>query len=101
MSVTMRIVQRYRITAEKEFWDLEAKFAELERRRPDFPKGRRMKPIAGGEPVNTLVWEGEFPTLADAHKALAFFEGDAEHEALFKLQGPLFESMRVEFYENR
>jgi hypothetical protein len=97
----MRIVQRYRITAEKEFWELEARFAELERRRPDFPKGRRMKPISGGEPVNTLIWECEFPTMEAAHKTLAFFDGDPEHEALFKLQGPLFEEMRVEFFESR
>lgn len=100
MSVTMRLLQRYRITAEREFLALEEEFAKLERRRPDFPKGRRMKPLAAAEPTNTLVWEGEFPTLDDAKRALALFEGDPEHGALIKRQGPLFESVRIEFYEN-
>jgi len=100
MSVTMRVIQRYRITAEREFLELEERFAALERRRPELPQGRRMKPLAAAEPNNTLVWQGEFPSLEAARKALTTFEGDPEHEALFKLQGPLFESVHVEFYDN-
>ena len=57
--------------------------------------------MSAGEPTNTLIWEAEFPTLEEAQQALILFEGDGEHEALFKLQGPLIESARVEFYENR
>jgi hypothetical protein len=99
MTVTMRVLQRFRIGDEREFMRLEHLFAELERRRPDFPKGRRLKPISASEPVNTLVWESDFATLDDARKALAFLSGDAEHEALLKQQLPLFEQVRVEFYE--
>ena len=99
MQVTMRVMQRYKITEEKEFMRLEHLFAELERRRPDFPKGHRLKPIAATEPVNTLIWEGDFPSLDAARKALTFFENDAEHEVLLKQQLPFFEQVRVEFYE--
>ncbi len=99
MSVRMRIIQRYDITKEKEFLELERKFMELERRRPDFPKGVRLKPLAASEPTNTLIWEGTFPTIEAARKTLDFFSGDAEHEALFALQLPLFREQRIEFHE--
>ena len=54
MSVTMRIIQQYDIRNEQAFLDLERKFAALEAARPDYPKGRRMKPLAGSMPTNTL-----------------------------------------------
>ena len=100
MSVTMRILQRFDVRHEKEFLELERQFAELEQRRPDYPKGRRMQPISGMLPCNTLVWECEFPDLDSARAALAFFEGDAEHEELFRKQSRFFEEVRVEFYNN-
>jgi len=99
MSIRLRLIQRYDITREKEFLELERQFADLERRRPDFPKGVRLKPLAAGEPTNTLIWEGTFPDIAAARKVLEFFSGDPEHEALFAKQLPLFESQRIEFYE--
>ena len=99
MSIRMRIIQRYDITKEKEFLALERQFMELERRRPDFPKGVRLKPLAATEPTNTLIWEGTFPTLDAAKRVLEFFSGDAEHEALFARQLPLFVEQRIEFYE--
>lgn len=99
MSLVMRIVQRYDITREAEWMDLERQFAALERARPDYPKGRRLKPLASHEPCNTLVWEAEFPTLDAAHAALAFFAGDAAHEALLEKARPLFEQVRIEFLE--
>ena len=41
MSITMRIMQRFDPTKEKEFMDLEKKFSELELDRPDYPKGKK------------------------------------------------------------
>ncbi len=99
MAVRLRLIQRYDITREKEFLDLERQFMELERRRPDFPKGIRLKPLAAGEPTNTMIWEGTFPTLEAARRVLDFFSGDAEHEALFAKQLPLFVEQRIEFLE--
>ena len=99
MSVIMRIVQRFEAKNEKSFMGLEKQFAQLERDRPDYPKGRRMQPISGIEPCNTLVWECEFPDIASARNALGFFEGDAAHEALLDKQLPYFEQVRIEFYE--
>lgn len=100
MSVTMRIVQRYDLPREKEFMDLEARFAALEAGRPDYPKGRRMKPLSAPEPCNTLIWECSFPDIAAARHALDFFAGDPAHEELFRQQAPLIQQVRVEFHED-
>lgn len=100
MSVTMRIIQRYDITREKEFLELEWRFAKLEAERPDYPEGKRMKPVAAGEPTNTLVWQCEFPDLAAAQEALDLFATDTAHAELAAKQHPLFEQVRIEFYEN-
>ena len=99
MSVVMRILQTFDARHEREFMELERRFAALEVRRPDYPRGRRLQPIAAAAPCNTLVWEAEFPDLDAARAVLAFFQGDAEHEALFRQQSPLFRDVRVEFYE--
>ena len=100
MSVTMRITQQYDVRHEKEFLALEREFAALEASRPDYPKGRRMKPISSSLACNTLVWECGFPDLEAARKALDFFAGDAAHEALFARQVPFFQNVHVEFFEN-
>lgn len=98
MSVTMRIIQRFSAAHERDFMALEKQFAKLEVARPDYPKGRRLQPISGREPSNTLVWECEFPDLSMAYKTLDFFAGDPAHEALLQKQQPFFEQVRVEFY---
>lgn len=100
MSVTLRVVQNYDIRHEKEFLELERSFAELERRRSDYVKGKRTKPISGPEPTNTLIWEGEFPNLKAAGEWLDFLSKDAEHDKLFVRQQPFFNSVRIELYEN-
>jgi hypothetical protein len=100
MSVTMRIIQQFDAAHEREFMELERKFAELETARPDYPKGRRLQPIAGGEPCNSLVWECKFPDLNAAFKVLDFFAGDGAHEALLQKQLPFFKQVKVEFYRN-
>ncbi|HVN79553.1 MAG TPA: hypothetical protein VMW38_11195 [Terriglobia bacterium] len=98
MRVTMRIIQRFTAPHEREFMALEKQFADLEAARPDYPKGRRLQPISGGEPCNTLIWECDFPDLNMAYKTLDFFAGDSAHEALLQNQLPFFEQVKVEFY---
>ncbi len=100
MSVTMRIIQRFDAGREREFMELERRFAELETSRSDYPKGRRLQPLAAAEPCNTLIWEAEFSDLEAARRALDFFSGDAAHEELLRQQAPLFQQVRVEFYRN-
>jgi hypothetical protein len=100
MSITMRVIQRFDFKHEEDFMALERKFAELEARRDDFPKGRRMQPIAATDVRNTLIWECEFPDLDSAQKALDFCVGDAEHDVLFKQQQPFFEWVKIEFFRN-
>jgi len=100
MPVTMRILQQFDVRKEKEFLELERRFAALERSRPELPQGRRMKPISGSEPCNTLVWQGEFASLDEARKALDSFAADEIHEELFAKQSEFFKSVKIEFYEN-
>ena len=100
MTITMRIVQQFDIRHEAEFMALEQQFAQLERSRPDYPQGRRLQPISGGEPTNTLIWEAEFPNLEAALSALDFFAGDADHEQLLTQQRPFFRQIKIEFCKN-
>lgn len=96
----MRILQQFDVRHETEFMELERKFAELERRRPDYPKGHRLQPISAAMPCNTFIWECEFPDLETARAALDFFHGDEEHEALFEKQVEFFQQVKIEFYQN-
>ncbi len=100
MSIIMRIVQQYEPGHEREFMDLEHKFVELEKRRSDFPKGKRMQPVSADEPVNTLIWEHEFPDIDTAFKTLDFFNGDREHDALFQQQVKFIKKVKIEFYKS-
>lgn len=99
MAVVMRIIQRFDPTRESEFLALERRFAALEARRPDYPKGTRLQPIAASEPCHTLVWECEFADIQSAHNTLSFFHGDAAHEELLSQQLPFFKDVRIEFYQ--
>lgn len=94
----LRFVQRFRPASQKAFMALEARFAALERRK-GLPRGRRSRPFAGREPVHTLVWECEFPSLAAAHEALARMAADPDHEQLLRRQIPYFLEAYTEIYE--
>ena len=100
MGIIMRLIQKFDAFNEKEFMALEKKFDDLEKKRPDYPKGKRMQPISAGEPVNTLIWQCEFPDIESAYKTLDFFSGDDEHEKLFELQSPLIKQVKIEFYKS-
>ena len=97
-TITMRIIQRFDPRHESQFMALEKRFAELEAARPDYPKGARLQPISAGEPVNTLIWECDFPNLDAAQRALDLFAGDGAHEELFRDQAPFINDVRIEFY---
>jgi hypothetical protein len=93
-------MQQFDATKEKEFMELEKKFAELESKRPDYPKGKRMQPLSASEPCNTLIWECTYPDIEAAYKTLDFFNGDASHEELLEKQLPFFKQVKIEFYRN-
>ena len=99
MAFILRFVQRYRPQDRAAFMALEAQFAAMERRRPDLPKARRSQPYAGREQTSTLIWECEFPTLAEAQDALAHLGADSEHEALYKQQVPYMAEAFTEIYD--
>lgn len=98
MAHVLRFVQRFRAADETAFLALEAEFAALERKK-DLPRGRRSRPYAGREPVHTLIWEHEFPSLDAAQQALAAMAADPDHERLLKKQLPYFLEAYTEIYE--
>lgn len=98
MAHVLRFVQRFRAADEAAFLALEAQFAALEREK-GAPRGRRSRPYAGREPVHTLIWEHEFPSLDAAQKALAVMTADPDHERLLKQQLPYFLEAYTEIYE--
>ena len=99
MAYIVRFVQHYHPEQRAAFMEVEAKFAAMEQRRTDWPKGRRSQPFAGREPSHTLIWESEFPSLAEAQAALSRISADAEHEALFREQAPYMTRTYTEINE--
>jgi hypothetical protein len=99
MGIVMRIIQQFDPDHEKEFMALEQKFDELEKKRPDYPRGKRMQPISAYEPVNSLIWQHEFPDIETAYKTLDFFSGDEGHETLFRQQVVFMKKVKIEFYK--
>ena len=95
----LRSIQEYAVGDREAFMELETRFADMERRRPDWPKGRRLQAYASGEATNALIWEAAFPTLADALAALTRIEADDEHAELSQRQAPLITRARTEIYE--
>ncbi len=98
MAYVLRFVQRFRAKDDAAFMALEARFADLERRK-GWPEGRRSRPFAGREPGNTLIWEREFATLEEVNRTLATLAGDPDHARLLKRQIPYFLEAWTEVYE--
>jgi len=98
MAYVLRFVQRFRAKDERAFMELEARFADLERRK-GWPRGRRSRPFAGREPANTLVWECELQTLEEVNRTLATLARDPDHARLLKRQIPYFLEAWTEVYE--
>ena len=88
MPYRLRFLQTYRPQDREAFLAAEARFVRLERDRPDLPQGRRHQPVTGRLATNTLIWECEFPTLADLHESLARLSADPQHGELFRDQVP-------------
>jgi hypothetical protein len=99
MPYILRFVQRYRPQDREDFMRLEALFAELEQRHPEFPKGRRSQPFAGKEPGNTLIWDCPFDTLAELNRALEILATSAGHTELYRQQVPYMTDAYTEIYE--
>ncbi len=86
MPFVLRFVQTYHPRDRVEFMKWEALFAAMEQRRDDLPKGRRSQPVRGQLPTNSLIWECDFETLADAQAAILSFSNDEEHQRLYQGQ---------------
>ncbi|MGC4233277.1 MAG: hypothetical protein QM594_09900 [Niabella sp.] len=100
MSIIMRIIQQFDPACEEKFMVLERQFDQLEKKEPDLPKGKRMQPFAAEEPVNTLIWQCEFPDMETACEALDRFKENETHELLFAQQAPYIRQVKIEFYKS-
>ena len=98
MSYKLRFVQTFKQEDAKEYLDLEKQFAEFEQRYPEVPKGKRYIPCTGRDASNTLIWECDFSSLEEAHKAQAFFLSDSRHEELFQQQSKYIIGTYTEIY---
>lgn len=99
MAVTLRSVQIFDPAHEAAFLELEARFAALERSRPDLPKGRRLRMVSGGPPGHTLIWECDFPDLASGWAVFSRYCNDPEHVALADQQRPYLRQSSLEILE--
>jgi hypothetical protein len=100
MGYKLRIAQNFDPAFEREYMELEASFARLEREAPEFPKGRRYTPYVGGEGLGCLIWEADFETMEDALAAKRFFENDDRHEDLYRKQAQYIKGCRFDIYRS-
>lgn len=82
----LRFVQRIKKEDQERFLEIEKKFIALEQADPSMPHGRRFVPLAGREPTNTLIWEGDFASCEEAMAALASIEANDTHTQLLQEQ---------------
>ncbi len=101
MAYKLRFVQHFDKRHEKEFWECEKKFAELEKANPGLKRGRRFAPILGKEPVNTMIWEGEYESEKEALEALAYLSANDEHDKLLDEQIKYMRDNYVELYQEK
>ena len=99
MSYKLRFVQNFKQEYAKEYLEIEKQFAEFEKNNSNAPEGRRYLSCAGRDASNTLIWECDFPTLEEAHKAQAFFLTDSTHEDLFQTQAKYIVGTYTEIYK--
>jgi len=99
MPFVLRFVQGYRPANREKFMAVEAKFAAMEKRRTEYPKGRRLQPYTGRLATNTIICEFQFDTLREAEDALAMISADGEHDSLLAEQLPYMEDSYSEIYE--
>jgi hypothetical protein len=98
VSYKLRFVQIFKQDKAKEYLAIETQFAEFEEKYAEFPKGKRYIPCAGRDSSNTLIWECDFATLEEAHKAQAFFLTDSRHDDLFQKQSEFIVATYTEIY---
>lgn len=99
MSYKLRFVQIFKQEYAKEYLGIEKKFAEFEKDHAAAPVGRRYLSCAGRDASNTLIWECDFPTLEEVHKAQAFFLTDTTHDDLFQTQAMYIIGTYTEIYK--
>lgn len=99
MPYKLRFVQRFQLSKQTKFMDIEKQFAAFEQQYPEFPKGKRYTPVTGQMPANTLVWECDFESMDALRQAHDFLMGDDRHEDLFQVQAEYMLDAYTEIYQ--
>src|SRR4051812_6516028 len=99
MNYKLRFVQIFKQEYAREYLEIEKQFEEFEKNYANAPKGRRYLSCAGRDASNTLIWECDFPSLEEVHKAQAFFLTDSTHEDLFQTQSKYIIGTYTEIYK--
>lgn len=95
----LRFVQIFKQEFAKEYLEIEKQFAAFEKSHAGAPEGKRFLSCAGRDASNTLIWECEFSTLEEVHKAQAFFLTDSTHDDLFQTQSKYIIGTYTEIYK--
>lgn len=98
MTYRLRFVQKFQQSSTEAFMRLEKEFIRLERETPGFPQGHRFTPVFSKEPLNTLIWECDFPSLQKAVEAQQFLDNNSLHKQLFDEQVQYFIESYGEIY---
>ena len=100
MAYRLRYVQKFSPSDTETFMRLEKEFIRLERETPGFPQGRRFTPVFSREPLNTLIWECDFPSLQEAVEAHLFLGDNVLHKQYYDEQLPCFVESHAEIYRS-
>ena len=99
MSYRLRFVQHFDKKDSEAFLSLEKKFIELEKQENELIVARRFVPVSGKEPINTLIWEADVPTMADVTALMDAIAQDAGHDELLEEQILYMTDYYVEIYK--
>ena len=86
MGYRLRFVQHFDKKDSEAFLRLEKKFMELEHNESDLVAARRFVPVSGKLPTNTLIWEADFPTMAEVTAFMETLEQNVAHDELLEQQ---------------
>lgn len=99
MLFKLRFVQYFDKKNEREFWECEKAFVELEKKEPNLKRGKRYAPVIGREPVNCMIWEAEYDTEEEAVAVLKTLAQSSEHDELLDRQIGYMRDNYVELYK--
>ena len=82
----LRVRQNFKTEYENEFFLIEDEFIALQKKRDDYPTGKRLVPVFGTDMSNQLIWEKECDTMEECFQVIETLHSHPEHLELVKKQ---------------